>query len=336
MQAEQLQLRLETQSNPVADPVSALTAVVRPILLGTVYALKRDIVQEMGDYAGIKLKLLPRSYRRGDGDCGLCFEYAVHDALNKRDSSVLNRVYDALTRHCGIAGYEPTSILFGAEKTGALQLIDTAKERLTDESVLLAGSRGRPVKLKRHIDSVAAAFRRKEARAALPHSISGLWKADLFTGFTDSDRWVGTSVKINPRQLEPARGLRIGIVPSNQGSSDRIEKQDKLIVCPLPYDGSFMEIFYRAWGIVQHFIAADAKMPKEVALPGPEERQVASYLVERREFPVLDVVEALEAIAQPYLLATDARAADIEYRREADTAAKAVLAPVAQQLSLFD
>lgn len=335
MPAEQLELRLEVQNNPVADIVSALIAVIRPILQGTLYALKRDIVQEVGGYEGMKLKLLPRLYRRGDGDCGLCFEYAVHDALNKGYSLVLDRVYDALTHWCGMSGREPTSILFGAEKAGALQLIDTAKERLTDESVLLAGSRGRPVKLKKHIDAVAAAFRRREARVALPHSISGLWKADLFTGFTDSDRWVGTSVKINPHQLEPARGLRIGIVPSNHGGSDRIEKRNKLIVCPLPYDGAFMEVFYRAWGIVQQFIAADAKMPEPVALPTPEERQVVSHLVERREFPILDVVEALGPLAQPELLATDSRYAKIEYRREADTAAKAVLAPVAQQLELF-
>jgi len=315
--------------------VPALIAVVRPILQATLYALKREIVQEVGGYESIKLKLLPRLYRRGDGDCGLCFEYAVHDALNRRDPLIIGRVYDALTRYCRISGNEPTSILFGAEKAGSLQLIDTAKERLTNDSVLFTGSRGRPVKLKRHIDAVAAAFRRKEARAALPHSISGLWKADLFTGFTDSDRRVGTSVKINPRHLEPARGLRIGIVPSSQRSSDRMETRNKLIVCPLPYDGSFMEVFYRAWVIVQQFIAADAREPKPVSLPLPDDRQVVWQLVQRREFPVVEVVEALNPVAQPELLKTDSRAAAIEYRREADTVVKAVLAPVAKQLELF-
>jgi len=340
MKAKQLELRLETQNNPVADVVSALIAVVRPILLGTLYALKRDIVEEVGGHEKVKLKLLPRLYRRGDGDCGLCFEYAVHDALNRQDPMVLERIYDALG-YCGLQGYEPASILFGAEKAGALQLIDTAKDRLTDESLLMYGSKGRPVKLKKHIDQVAAAFRKPDARAALPYSISGLWKADLFTGFTDSDRWVGTSVKINPHYLEPAKGLRVGIVPSSQGFSDRVEQRNKLIVCPLPYDGSFMEIFYRAWGIVQQFIDADARMPKPVALPGPGERQVANYLEERREFAVEDVVGALLPLAQPELLATSRRLADVQFRREADTVAKAVLAPlarpqVARQLELFD
>jgi hypothetical protein len=129
-----LQLRLERQYKPVADVVSALVAVVRPILEGTLYALKADMVREVGGYEQIKLKLLPRLYRQGDGDCGLCFEYAVHDALNRRDPMVLERVDDALRDYCRVSGTEPASILFGAEKSGALQIIDTAKERLTDDS----------------------------------------------------------------------------------------------------------------------------------------------------------------------------------------------------------
>lgn len=332
----QLQLRLERQNNPVADVVSALVAIVRPILEGTLYALKADVVKDVGGYENIKLKLLPRLYRPGDRDCGLCFEYAVHDALNRHDSMVLDRVDSALRNYCKISGTKLASILFGAEKSGALQIIDTAKEIFTDESVLLAGSRGRSVKLKKHIDNVAAAFRSPSTRMALPYSISGLWKADLFTGFADSDRWVGTTVKINPDYLEPARGLRIGIVPSRQGKSDQIEQRKTLIVCPLPYDGAFMEIYYRAWCIVQQFIAADAQMPKEVALPRPEERQVASLLVDRREFPVIEVVEVLLPLAQPELLETSKKSADVEYRRKASITTGAVLSPIARQLSLFE
>ncbi len=62
---------------------------------------------------------------------------------------------------------------------------------------------------------LSAAFNRPETRKALPSSISGLWKADLFFGTTDADRWLGISLKINPSQLEGARGLRIGIVCIN-------------------------------------------------------------------------------------------------------------------------
>jgi hypothetical protein len=256
--------------------------------------------------------MLPRLRRPGDGDCGICFEYAVHDALNRQEAAVVDRVYHALAR-CNVPGAEVSSILFGAEKTGSQQLIDTAASRLTSESALLSGSRGRPVKLKRHIATAAAAFRRPEARARLPQSISGLWKADLFLGSPDAERWVGTTVKINAAALEGARGLRIGVVPTREGTSDKIRHDLKrnLIICPLPYDGSFMEIFYLGWEVVQQFLAADAQVPQDVHLPRPAQRQVARYLATRRDFGVLSVIEALIPLSQPELLETREAHADV-------------------------
>lgn len=329
-----MQLQLEFQRNSVADEVAAITAVVRPILTATLYALKQDVVDELGGFESVKLKLLPRLYRAGDGDCGLSFEYAVHDALNRGESAVLGRMTDAMSAHCNLPGQEASSILFGAEKAGALQLIDTAIDRLTPESVLLYGTRGRPVKLKNHIKSVAAAFRKRDARESLPWSIRGLWKADLFVGYLDSDKWVGTTVKINPTHLEAARGLRIGVVPARQGASDAIRRDEtrNLVVCPLPHDGAFMEVFYQGWGVVQQVLDADAGMPREVALPRPPERQVAKYLVDRREFPVVDVVEALGPLSQPELLQTRSRDANVLDTRDSETETGGVVAPVARRV----
>lgn len=330
---EALQLRLQLQANSVEDEVSAVTAVVRPILEGLLYALKSDVVSEAGGHSAIKLKMLPRLYRRGDRDCGICFEYAVHEALNRGEPSVVERVYDAMNK-CSVPGSSTSSILFGAEKSGSLNLIDTAKERLTEESGLLSGTRGRPAKLKRHIDSIAAAFRKRGERATLPWSISGLWKADLFVGNTDSDRWVATTVKINPTQLEGARGLRIGIIPSQEGRTDliRVDDHKNLVVCPLPYDHAFMQVFYQGWQVVQQFIAADAKVPKEVSLPRHPDRQVARYLADRREFPVLEVIEALDPLSQPELLQTQEQSAVLVNRRESEHEVEtgAIVAPVAK------
>ncbi len=252
-------VRSETQRNAVANEVSALIAVVRPILEGLLHSLKEDVTEEVGGLNDVKLKLLPRLYRAGDGDCGICFEYAVHDAVMRRDADVLQRVEDAL-KQCRVPGTAYQSILFGAEKKGASQLIATAEELLTDDSRLLTGKRSQPPKLKGYLNTLAAAFRRPTTRLSLPTSINGLWKADLFLGTSDGDRYVGTTVKINQAQLEAANGLRVGIVPASQGGSDRIRKDEKrnLIVCPLPYDQSFMEVFFSAWGIVQQFVHADA------------------------------------------------------------------------------
>lgn len=332
-----MQLRLQFQQNRVADEVSAITAVVRPILEGLLYALKADVVAEVGGYGSVKLKMLPRLYRPGDRDCGICFEYAVHDALNRGEASVVERIQDAMATHCRIAVDEPASILFGLEKAGALNLIDTAKDRLTEDSRLLAGIRGQPAKLKRHIDSLAAAFRKKEARDSLPWSISGLWRADLFVGNVNSDRWVGTTVKINAKQLVGARGLRIGIIPARDRKSDlvRNDVDRNLVICPLPYDGEFMEVFYSGWGIVRQFVAADAQVPGEVHLPRGADRQVAKRLADRREFTVVEVIESLKALAQPGLLRTQEQDATLLSRRELRTTVGtgAVVAPIAKNRS---
>ncbi len=191
-----------------ALPTLALTAVVQPILTGVLYALRSDIVAEAGGHEQVKLKMLPRLYRADDGDCGICFEYAVHEAMARGDPRVIEQIGDAANL-CNVPGKDPKSILFGLEKTGAQQLIDTADQIFTDESRLLYGTRGQPAKLRKHLSTIAGAFRNRKTRPALPYSIRGLWKADLFVGFPTTDRWAATTVKINQSQLEGAAGLRI-------------------------------------------------------------------------------------------------------------------------------
>jgi hypothetical protein len=319
--------------------VLALTAVVRPILRGVLYAIKREVVAEMGGYEGIKLKILPRAYLQGDGDCGICFEYAVHEALRQEDGRVVERISDA-AKLCRLnAASTPKSILFGLEKTGSQQLIDTADNILTPESRLLHGTRGQPVKLRKHLSGIATAFRKREAVSALPYSIRGLWKADLFVGFSDEDRWVATTVKINRNHLEGAPGLRIGIVPAGEGASDAIVKDESknLIICPLHHDRNFMQIFYEGWRVVQAFIKAQARVPKEVVLPSPAEREVARILEQRQDFPVVDVIDALGVFSQPGLLVTDDKQVQAQILSSGQTAnTDMVVAPTPLQLDLFD
>jgi hypothetical protein len=122
-------------------------------------------------------------------------------------------------------------------------------------------------------------------------------------------------------------------VPTRGGADDRIRKdeQKNLVICPLPHDGSFMEVFYLGWGVIQQFIDADAQMPREVALPRQVDRQVARYLVDRREFPVVDVIKALLPLSKPELLRTLEQDAVLVNRREEEHEIEtgAVVAPVA-------
>lgn len=325
-----MELQSQKQLNPVQDEVSAITAVVRPILRGLLYALKQEVASDHGGRETILLRQMARNHRPGDGDCGICFEYAVHDSITRNEASVVERVEDAL-KLCKVKGQSIDSILFGAEKEGAQQLIQTAESMLTSDSVLMSGTRGHPVKLKGHIRNIATSFRSDKAKLNLPQSISGIWKADLFLGSSEPDKWVATTVKINRNKLVGARGLRVGIIPAAQGGSDAVRLDDKknLVLCPVPYDGQFMETFYSGWSVVQSFIRADAQVPTEVNLPRPPERQVARYLSDRRDFKVVDVIDALEALSQPHLLdTTDERAALIGYGgHESEGQTRLLIAP---------
>jgi hypothetical protein len=312
-----MKLLIETQQTPVGSEVLARIAIVRPILTALLTGIKQEVLSELGGMDNMKLFMLPRAYRDGCGDVGFCFEWAIHDAIRRRDPMVLERLA-AASKLCKLPGLSFQSILFGVEKSGKTRIIDTANQLLTDDSRILTGAQAQPPKLKAYMNMLAAAFHRPETRAALPSSINGLWKADLFFGSTDADRWLGTTLKINSKHLEGAKGLRVGIVPAIQGSSDRIYKDDgkNLVICPIPYDGSFMELFYTGWRIVQQFIAADAYVPQPVALPVPADRQVARELEMRRDFPIVDVIAALEAQSQTDLLAATERDVDVETARE--------------------
>jgi hypothetical protein len=300
-----MHVREDRQSNPVVDEVGALVAVIRPVIAGVLQSISEEVVSTFGERERLPLRMLGRLRKRGDGDCGIAFEYAVHDAVISAEPIVVERVADALNK-CRIVRGAPASILFAIEKAGAQQLISTEVGLITENSRVLSGERGQPVKLKKHLNSLAAAFRRPGTRLNLPQSIRGLWKADLFLGSTEQDHWVGTTVKINQSHLESAKGLRIAIVPSLSGRSDRIrlDEQKNLIICPMPHDGSFMQVFYEGWRIVQALCETDFKMPREVDIPDPAHREVARIFVERRDFPVMEVIEATRKFAQPELLTT--------------------------------
>jgi hypothetical protein len=84
--------------------------------------------------------------------------------------------------------------------------------------------------------------------------------------------------------------------------------------------------------VVVQFLSSDAKLPKVVDLPRPPSRQVARYLEDRRGFPVMEVIDALNALAQPHLLRTQEESADVvETRKTRTETTSAVLAPIPQQ-----
>lgn len=279
-----------------------LYALVAPILFGLLVGLKDEVVKDCRGIDKIKLRELARNYKEGDGDCGICFEYAVHSAIRNKNPLVIERIQDALSL-CGIKGTNTTSILLGFEKSKILQINNELQNTLTDNSILLTGPYGERVKIKKHIEDIQKSFLYYSTRKDLPVSIFGIWKADLFIGNIDTDMWVAASVKINHLLLRHAQGLAIGIVPSRWEQERPIVAKNGMIVCPLLYNGAFMQFFYSAWRIVYEFIKNDAKIPHERHLAGIEELQVAQYLYKKRDVPVLELVEDdLRRLAHPTLL----------------------------------
>lgn len=331
-----MRLREEKQLAPVAEDVSALLAVSRPIIAGLLHSIGEEFLEVHGGRAEMRLADLGRVRKASDGDLGVAFEYAVHDAVSTASSDVvLERVSDALKK-CNILKGPPSSILFAMEKSGAKQLIETQRELITSDSRVLSGNRGQPVKLQRYMNQLAAAFHRPTTRLALPKSIQGLWKADLFLGSSEPDHWVGTTIKVNPRALEGAPGLRIAIVPSSSGTSDAIRRDDhrNLIICPLPHDFSFMQTFHEGMRIVQTLVSRDFRMPTDAELPNPMHREVARVYVERRGYKVQEVLEAVSIFAQPGLLDTSTEDLDsVGFESDMNAETSTMLGPIPLDVS---
>jgi hypothetical protein len=112
-----LEIREGRQSNPVADEVGALVAVTRPVIAGVLQSISEEVVNTIGERGRLPLRMLGRLRKRGDGDCGIAFEYAVHDAVISAEPVVVEGVADALNK-CRIVRGNPASIRFAIENRG--------------------------------------------------------------------------------------------------------------------------------------------------------------------------------------------------------------------------
>jgi hypothetical protein len=323
----------DRQKNPVADEVSALVAVTGPIIAGVLRSVSAEVSNTFGERDQLPLKMLGRLRKEADGDCGIAFEYAVHDAVNSRDPIVVERVADALNI-CGIMPRLPASILFAMEKSGAQELISTEPGLVTDSSPVLLGEGGRPVSLRDSLSAIGAAFRLPGALLNVAQSIRGLWKTELFFGSADLDKWVRASLSISQALLASSKEPRIVVIPSTAGRSDTVrrDEQKNIVVCPIPRDGSFMRIFYEGWKIVQALCARNFEISAASGdIPNPLHREVARIYAERREFPILEVVEATRKFAQPELLTTSTETvSNVQFETTAVSATSTIITPVAR------
>src|SRR5262249_43714909 len=266
----------DRQKNPVADEVSALVAVTGPIIAGVLRSVSDEVANTFGERDKLPLKMLGRLRKEGDGDCGIAFDYAVHDAVMAGEPVVAERVADALDK-CGVSGDDPASILYAIEKSGAQELISTEPGLVMDNSPVLLSEDGGRVGLREHLTAIGQAFMRPGALLSLAQSIRGLWKTELFLGSADRDQWVSAGIHMSASPLAAAKAPRIAIVPSMKRRSDevRFDEQKNTVICPVPHDGSFIQVFHEGWQIVQALCATDFEMPSPFDIPSPGHREVA-------------------------------------------------------------
>lgn len=295
-----MKYKLQIQQDQIAEATRARYAMLIPILSGMLLSTKQDIVAQAGGYDRITLDMFARIYIEHPGDHGICFEYAVHQCIKNRDKSIHPIMSAVLEEFCGIKG-GAESILFGVEKHGPASVLETAKGALTADSRVLVGKTGQPAKLKPHLDNIVRAHNSRKHLEKLPSSIRGLWKADLFVGNPQQDRWVGTTLKTNRRDIERAPGLRVALFPEER-SKEGPKKEDTLIYCPLPYSGEFMQLFLATFNIVKQIVGAKGKLPSRIALVHDDDQTVAKCLVDRGHFPLQGILDALEPIKQPGFL----------------------------------
>jgi hypothetical protein len=318
------------QRNPVADEVSALVAVTGPIIAGVFRSVSADVANAFDKRRPLPLRMLGRLRKEADGDCGITFEYAIHNAIASRDPVIAERVADALHK-CGIGRSDPASILFAMEKSGAQELISTDPGLVADSASVLLGEDGRPISLRDSLSAIGAAFRLPDAFLNLAQSIQGLWKTELFLGSSDFEKWVSASVSAGQPRLSAAREPRIAVIPWMPGYSDaiRVDEQKNVVICPVPSDGSFIQVFHEGWQIVQALCAVSFEMPDSADIPNPLHREVARMFVERRDFPIPDVVEAIQKFAQPELLTGRARVvSNVPFETTAAPATTIIITPI--------
>ena len=75
---------MSLQTDEVNDAVRAKFAMAAPVLEATLYSVAMHRIERLGGYAAWTLEDLSREYLEGDGDAGICFEYAVHEAIAAR------------------------------------------------------------------------------------------------------------------------------------------------------------------------------------------------------------------------------------------------------------
>ncbi len=312
------------QTAPIDERGRAMYAVTRSIIRALVDQLTvEDLTDLNTDRADVTLRQLAKASRlqrdkgmRGDG-----FEWAVHEAIQGEEASVVEPIMDAM-RRASPRGFKhatmPRSLLFGYERAKYLGFLDAIVAEAAEEAVILPDTRGRPPTFGNWVP-IAAQGQIAEPR--LGARLRKVWKTDLFLSDESRRRHVAASIKSNAEQLEAGPGLRIGIVPEMHRLPHGVTyqrnktKTDGLWVVSLADPHGFMGLFNDSYGSVAEAIATLGRHDrggKYWATPSPMGEGIQKQLEKYGPRKVVDIADGLDEAAQQDLVGIEERLVSVD------------------------
>jgi len=295
------------QSAPIEEYGRAVYAVGRSIIRALLDSLSSE---DLGDLNTplelVKMRQLAKVARidrdkgmRGDG-----FEWAVHEAILGGEIRVLDPLAAAMSKASRYTrDIEPTSVMFGQERSRYLGFLDAVVDEAGTDAFLLPEGRGRPFHFGTWVAEAAAG---QSAEARLPGRIKSIWKTDLFLSGKGNPRHFAATVKSNFAQLEGGRGLRLGIVPESSINpcGVRFSQPHGLWVVSLADPDGFMGLFNDAYMAVGRAICTLGRHnpPPYYTKPSAKAGRMQEQLERYGDAKVLEIEEALDSAAQQHLI----------------------------------
>lgn len=305
-----------TQKEPIDEYGRALYAVGRSIIRAFLDQLGPDDLTDLNtDRHDVTFRQLSKVVRlnrdkgmRGDG-----FEWAVHEAVVGRERLVCDPLVDALGRASAtLRGHidYPTSMLFGYERAKILGFLDAVVAGGQDSFLLPDGS-GRPFQFG---PWVSLAAKGPSSESALRPRIRQIWKTDIFLSNHEERRYVAASIKSNWKQLESARGIRIGIVPEAPDLHPGSHLINGMHLAVLPDPDGFMGLFNDAYSAVGRAVAAAGKQDTGLYYekPSAKAQRLQEQLQKFETARVLDIEDALNDAAQQKLIAVESQLVSVD------------------------
>ncbi len=305
-----------SQAEPIDEYGRALYAVGRSVLRALLDQLGPDDLTDLNtDRADITFRQLSKVVRlqrdkgmRGDG-----FEWAVHEAIVGGEPLVCEPIARALEGASATLRNNidrPTSLLFGYERAKYLGFLNAVVEAGADSYILPDGS-GRPFNFGPWV-SVAA--KGQLAEPLLRPRIREIWKTDIFLSNQQETRYVAASIKSNWRQLEQARGIRIGIVPEAPDLTRPYRRHKGMHLAVLPDPDGFMGLFNDAYQAVARAVAAVGRQDpgNYFEKPSAKAQRLQEQLQRYEKAKVIDLEDALDEAAQERLVAVQSQLVSVD------------------------